>query len=144
MRSSVLWTSNLLQFSSVQSLSRVWLFATPWIAACQASLFITISQSSLRLTSIESVMPSTHLILCCPLLLRPSIFPNIRDFSNKPVLRIQSIGASASASVLPMDDQDWFPLGWTGLISLQSKGLSRVLSNTTVQKHQFFSAQLSL
>ena len=96
--------------------------------------------------SIESVMPSSHLILCCPLLLPPAIFPSIRVFSNESVLCSggQSTGVSASASVFPMNIQDWFPLGLNGLISLQSKGLSRVFSNTTVQKHQFFSTQLSL
>ena len=99
-----------------------------------------------QLTSIELVMPSSHLILCHPLFLPPSIFPIIRVFPNESVLRIrwQSIGVSASASVLPMNIQDWFPLGWTGWISLQSMGLSRVFSNTTVQKYQFFGAQLSL
>ena len=132
---------------SVQLLSHVQLFATPWTAAYQASLSITSSQSLLKLMSIESVMPSNHLILCRPLLLLPSIFPSIRVFFNDSVIRItggQSIGVSASASVLPMNIQDWSPLGWTGWISLQSKGLSRVFSNTTVQKHQFSSAQLSL
>ena len=95
--------------------------------------------------STESVMPPNHLFLCRPLLLSPSISPNIRVFSNESVLHIrwQSIGVSASASVLPMFIQDWFRLGWTGWISLQSKGLSRVFSNTTIQKQQFFSAQLS-
>ena len=90
--------------------------------------------------SIESVMPSNHLILCCPLLLLPSIFPSIRIFSNEPVLCIRwpKYWSSASALVLPMNIQDWFPLGLTGWISLQSKGRSRVFSNTTVQKHQFF------
>ena len=89
--------------------------------------------------------PSTYLILCCPLLL-PSILSSIRVFSNESVLptRWPNIGASASASVLPINIQDWFPLGLTGWISLQSKVLSRVISNTTVQKHQFFSTQLSL
>ena len=131
---------------SVQLLSRVWLFPTPWIVAHQASLSITNSQSLLKIMSISSEMPSKHLIHCHPLLLLPSIFPSIRVFSKESVLCIsgQSIEASASPSVLPKNIQDWFPLGWTGLISLQSKGLSRVLSNTTVQKHQFFSAQFSL
>ena len=96
--------------------------------------------------SIESVMPSNHLILYHPLLLLSSIFPSIRVFSNESVLASsgQSIGASASASVLPVNIQGWSPLGMIGLISLQSRGLSRVLSNTTVQKHQFFGVQLSL
>ena len=134
-----------IALSSVQLLSHVRLFATPWIAACQASLSITNSQSLLKLMPIKSVMPSSHLILCCPLLLLPPIPPSIRVFSNESTLRMkwQSIGASASASVLPMNTQDWSPLGWTGWISLQSKRLSRIFSNTTVQKHQFFGAQLS-
>ena len=115
---------------SVQLLSRVRLFATPWTAACQASLSITNSWSSLKLMSIKLVMPFNHLILL------PSIFPSIRVFSNESALHIsgQSIGVSASTSVLPMNTQDWSPLGWTGWISWQSKGLSRVFSNTTVQK----------
>ena len=132
-------------FSSVQSLRHVRLFATPWTAAHQASLSITNSWSSLKLMSIELVMPSSHLILCRPLLLLPPIPPSIRVFSNELTLRMRwpSVGVSASASVLPMNTQDWSPLEWTGWISLQSKGLSRVFSNTTVQKHQFFSTQLS-
>ena len=94
--------------------------------------------------SIDSVMLSNHLILCRPLLLPPSVFPSIRVFSNESVLASggQSIGVSGSALVLPMNIQDWFPVGLNGLISLQSKGLSRVFSNTTVQKHQFFGTQL--
>ena len=133
-------------FSSAQSLSRVWLFATPWTAARQVSLSITNSRSLIKFISIESVMPSNHLILCHPLLLLPSIFPSIMVFSSESVLASggQGTGVSASASVLPMNVQDWFPLGLTGLISLQSKGLTRVFSNTTVQKHQFFRAQLCL
>ena len=132
--------------NSVQSLSRFRLFATQWTAACQAFLSITNSRSLLNLTSIESVMPSNHLILCHPLLLPPSIFPSIRSFPMSHFFTSggQSIGVSVSASVLPMHIQDWFPLGWTGWISLQSKGLSRVFSNTTVQKYQFFSIQLYL
>ena len=113
------------------------LFETPGTAACQASLSFTISWSLLKLMSIELVMPSNHLILCHPLLLLPSIFPSIWVFSNELVLFTsggQSIGASAF--ILPMNIQGWFPLGLTGLISLQSKGLSRAFSNTTVQKHQ--------
>ena len=112
----MLWS---VQFSSVQLLSRVRLFATPWTAARQASLSITNSRSSLKLMSIESVMPSSHLILCHPLLLPPSVFPSIRVFSNESVLASggKSIGVSASALDRPMNIQDWFPLGGTGLIS---------------------------
>ena len=112
--------------------------------AHQASLSITNFQSLLKLMSIESVMPYNNLILCHPLLLPPSIYANKRVFSNESVLLIKwPKGVSASASVLPLNIQDWFPLGQTGWISLQSKGLSRVFFNTTVQKHQFFSARLS-
>ena len=126
--------------SSVQLLSFVQLFVTPWTAACRASLSITNSQSLLRLMSIELVMPSNHLILCSYLLLLPSIFPNIRVFLNESALRIRrpKYWSFSFRSVLPMNIQDWFPWGWTDLISLQS------FSNTTVQKHQFFGAQLSL
>ena len=135
--------NNSIQFSSVQLLSRVRLFVTPWTAACQASLFITNTWSLLKLMSIELVMPSNNLNLCHPLLLLPLIFPSIRGFSDGSVLHIRwpKDGASASASALPMNIQDWFPLGLTGFISLQSKGLSRVFSNTTVHKHQFFGTQ---
>ena len=134
-----------IQFSSVQSLSCVWLFVTPWTAACQASLSITNSQSSLKLMSIKSVMPSSHLILCHPLLFLPLIPPSIRVFSNESVLCIRwpNTGVSALASILPKNTTGWSPLEWTGWISLQSKRLSRVFSSTTVQKHQFFSTQLS-
>ena len=119
--------------------------AVPWTAACQASLSITNSQSLLKFMSIKSVMPSKHLIFCHPLLLLPSIFPSIRVFSNEFSSSHQAAKVTgASASVLPVNIQDWFPLGLTGWISLQSKGLSWVSSNTTIQKHQFFSAQLSL
>ena len=138
------WTTRNDQFSSVQSLSCAQLFATPWIAACQAFLSITNSQSPPEPMSIESVMSSNHLILCHPLLLLPSIFPRIRVFSNESAILIRWPGVSAATSFLPMNTQDWAPLGWTGWISLQSKGLSRVFSNTTVQKHQFFGTQLSL
>ena len=138
-RQLYMWTS--VQFSSVQLLSRVRLLATPWIAARQASLSITNSWSSLRLMTIELVMPSSYLILCHPLLLLPPIPPSIRVFSSESALLMR--WPNASASVLPMNTQDWSLLEWTGWISLQSKGLSRVFSNTTVQKHQFFGTQLS-
>ena len=120
--------------------------ATPRTAARQVSLSTTISRSLLKLMSIDSETPSNHLILCHPLLLPPSIFPSIRVFSSESLFATsgQSIGASASASVLPVNFQALFPSGLTDLISLQSKGLSRVFSNTMVQKHQFFSVQLSL
>ena len=115
------------QFSSVQSLSHVQLFATPWTAAHQASLSITNSRSLLKLMSIELVMPSNHLILCRPLLLLPSIFPSIRVFSSESDCCIT------------------WPKYWSFSFSISpSKGLSRVFSNTTVQKHQFFGAQPSL
>ena len=138
-------TKGIFHASSVQSLSHVRLFATPWTAAHQASLSTNNSQSLLKLMSIESVMPFNHLIFCCPLLLPPS-FPSSGSFPMSQFFASdgQTIGASASASVLPTNIKDWFPLRLTGLISLQSKGLSRVSSNTTVQKHQFFDAQLSL
>ena len=131
---------------SVQSLSHIQLFATPQTAARQASLSIANSRSLPKLMSTELVMLSNHLIPCCPLLLLPSVFPRIRIFSNESALHIRwpkywSFSFSISPSV---NIQDWFPLGWTGWMSLQSKGLSRVLSNTTVQRHQFFDAQFSL
>ena len=115
--------------------------ATPWTAACQDSLSITNSRSLLKLMSIKSVMPSNHLILCHPLFFPPSGSFQMSQFFTSGG---QSIEVSASASVLPMNIQNWFPLGRTGWISLQSKGLSRVFSNTTIQKHQFFGTQLSL
>ena len=120
-----------VQFSSVAESCLT--LCNPWTAAGQASLSITNFWSLLKLMSNKSVIPSSHLILCHPLLLLPSFFPNIKVFSNEPVLRIRwpNIGVSASASILPKNIQDWFPLGLTGWISLQSKGLSR-FSNTTV------------
>ena len=235
-----LWLERKTNFNpSVQLLSRIRLFATPWTAACQASLSITNSQSLLKHISMESVMPSNYLILCHPLFLPQRTFPtqglnpcllhllhwqvgslplsylgsltgvlsvqfshsvmsnslwthglqhrrlhcpsptpracsnscpssrwyhptilfsvipvssDLLSFSASgcfPMSQFftsggQSIGASASASVLPMNIQDWFPLGWTGWISLQSKGLLRVFCNTSFQKHQLFSTQLSL
>ena len=119
---------------------------TPWTAACQASLLVTNSWSLLKLMFIESVMPSNHLILCRPLLFPPLIFPASGSFQMRQLSASggQSIGVSASTSVIKMNTQDWSSLGWTGWVSLQSKGLSRVFSNATVQKHQFFGAQLSL
>ena len=121
-------------------------FATLWTAAGQASLSFTISQSLLRLMPIELVMLFNHLILCRPFSSCLQSFPASQSF---PVCQFftsggQSIGVSAIASVLPMNIQDWFPLGWTGLISLQSKGLSRVFSCTTIRKYWFFGVQLSL
>ena len=134
-------------FNSVQfSRSVVSDSATPWIAACQASLSITNSWSSLRLTSIvESVMPSSHLILCRPLLLLHQSLPASESFPMSQLLSWggQIIGVSALASFLPKKFQGWSPSEWTGWIFLQSKGLSGVFSNTTVQKHQFFGAQRS-
>ena len=135
-----------VQLSSVQSLSRVWLFVTLWTAACQASLPITNSQNLLKLMSIASVMLCNDHMLCRPLLLCLQSLPASGSFLMSQFFTSggQSIGVSASASILPVNIQDWFPLGWTGWISLQSKGFSRVFSNTTVQKHQFFRAQLYL
>ena len=115
------------------------------MAACQAFLFITNSLSLPKFMSIKLVMPSKLLTFCCPLLLQPSIFPTSGTFQMSQLFASggQNIGVSASTSVLPMNTQDQFPLGWTGWISLQSKGLSRIFSNTTVQKHQLFTARLS-
>ena len=120
--------------SSVQSLSHIRLFATPWTTACQASLCITNSRSPPKPMSIESVMPSKHLVLCRPLLLLPSIFPSIRVFSSESALYIRwpKYWSFSFNTVHPMNTQDWSPLGWTGWISLKSKGLSRVFANTTV------------
>ena len=151
-RENTFW--NLRQFSPVQSLSCVRLFVTPWTVACQASLFITNSWSLLKLMSgvYSNSCPSSQ---WC----HPTISSSLVPFSSRlqsfpasgafPMSQFftsgdQSIGVSASASVLPMNIQDWSPLGLTGLISLQFKGLARVFSNTTVQKHPFFSTQLSL
>ena len=135
-----------IQFSSVQLLSHVWLFVTPWTTACQASVSITNFRSSPKPVSIESVMPSNHLILCRPLLLLPSIFPSIRVFSNESVLRIRWPNYwSFSFNISPSNEHPGlisFRMDWLDL--LQSKGLSRVFSNTTVQKHQLFGVQLSL
>ena len=134
---------DLNSISSVQSLIPVQLFVTSWTAARQASLSITNSQDLLKLMSIEVVMPSNHLISFSS---RLQSFPASGSF---PMSRLftsggQSTGVSASTSVLPMNVQDWLPLGWIGWISLQFKGLWRFFSNTRVQKHQFFGAQFSL
>ena len=139
-----MYVKQLCYISSVQSLNCVQLFATPRIAACQASLSITNSWSISKLMSIKSVMPSNHLILCCPLLLLTSIFPSIRVFSSESALCIRwpkywrvNISPSNEHPELISFRMDWLDL-------LLSKGLSRVFSNTTVQKHQFFSTLLSL
>ena len=124
------------QFSSVVQ-SCLTLCQTPWATARKAFLSITNSWSLPKLMSIESVMPASHFIICRPLVFLPLIFPRIRVFSNESFFASggHSIGVSASTSVFPMNTQDWFPLGWTGWISLQSKGLSRLFSNITAQKH---------
>ena len=138
----------LLQFISVQSLSHIQLFVTLWtpITVRQASLSITNSQSLLKLMSIELEMPPTISSSVVPCSSCPQSFPASGSFQMSHLFSSsgQGIGVSATTSVPPLNTQDWSPLGWTGWISLQSKGLSRVFSNSTVQKHQFFCAQLSL
>ena len=132
--------SFVIAFNSFQSVSHVQLFATPWTAAHQASLSITNCQSTQTHDHWVSnaIRPSHPLSSPSPVL---NLYQQMSQlFSSSD----QSIGVSASTSVLPMNTQDWSPLGWIGWISLQSKGLSRVFSNTTVQKHQFSSVQLSL
>ena len=127
----------------VQSLTCVRLLATPWTAARQASLSFTIFQSLLKFMSIESVMPSNHLSSAIPLSSCLQSFPASGSFLMSWLFA--SGGQNSSLiTILLINIQDWFPLGWTGLISLQSKGLSRVFSNTTAQKHHFFSIQPSL
>ena len=132
-------------FSSVQWLSRVRLFATPWTAACQASVSITNSWSLPKLMSIESVMPANHLILCCPLLLLPSIFPSIMIFSNESALCIRWPKYwSFSFSISPSNEYSGmisFRMDWLDILAVQ--GTLKSLLNTTVQKHKFFGAQLS-
>ena len=132
----------LAQFISVQSLSHVRLFVTPWITACQASLSITISLNSLKLTSIESVMPSSHLILGRPLLLLPQSLPASESLPMSQLFAWggQSTRVSALASFLPKKSQGWSPSEWTGWISLQSKGLSQVFSPTPQFKSIDFAA----
>ena len=134
------------EFCCFQSLSPVRLFATSWTAACQASLSITSSQSLLKLMSIESMMPCHRLILCRLLLLLPSIFPSIRVFSNESALHIKwPKDWSFSFSICPSNEYSGlisFKMDWLDLLVF--KGLSRVFSNTTIQKHQFVCTQLSL
>ena len=132
------WMTSVLKKEIVVQLpTHVWFFVTPQTAACQASLSFTISWGLLKPLPIELVMLSNHLILC-HLLLLLLIFPSIRVFSNDQLFTsgAQNTGASASASVFSTNIQGWFPLRLTGLISLQSKGLSRVSSSTTIWKHQ--------
>ena len=133
-----------LSYASVQ-FSHIRHFVTPWTAAHRASLSLTKSQSLRKLMSIESVMPSNHLIICHPLLLPPSVFPSIRVFSNESVLRIRWPKYwTLSFSFSPTNEYSGLiSLGWTSWISFQFRGISRVFSNTTIQKHQFFRAQLS-
>ena len=135
-----------LQFSSVQLLSRVWLFATPRIAACQAFLSITSSWSSLKLMSIERWYHPAISSSAVPFSSCPQSLPASESFPMSQLFAWggQSTGVLALASFLSKNTQDWSPLGWTGWISLQSKGLSRDFSSNTVQKHQFFHVQLSL
>ena len=137
-------------FVIVQSLSHVWLFAAPWAAAWQASLSFTISWSLLKLMSFESMMPSNHLFFHHPLPFCPQSFPASGFFPMSQLFTTggQSIGASASASILPMNIKGWFPLGWTGWISLLSKGLKSLLqyhsSTASILQHSaFFMVQLS-
>ena len=122
----------------VPSLSRAWLFATPWTATCQASLSITNSWNLLKFMSIQSLTPSNHLTLCHLFLLLPSIFPSIRVFPNESILCIMWLKYwNFSFSISPSNEYSGpISLGLTGLISLQFKGLSGIFSNTTVQKHQ--------
>ena len=138
-------TLSWLVAAVIQLPSRVWLSGTPWMTPHQTSLSFIISQTLPKFMSIESVMPSNRLILCYSLLVLPSVFPSISNFFPMSWLFTsggQSIGASASASVLPISIQDWFPLRLSGWISLLSKRLSRVFSRTTAQKHQFFGTVL--
>ena len=129
--------SAISHFSLVQLLSHVWFFVTPWTVTHRASLSFIISLRLLKLTSTELVMPSNHLVLCIPFSSCLQSFPASGSFQRSQFYTSggQSSGVSASASVVPMTIQDLFLLGWTGWISLQSNGLSRVFSNTTVQKH---------
>ena len=134
-----------VDFSTVQSLSRVWLFATLRSAARQATLSINNSQSLLNSCSLSGWCHPTISSSVIPFSTCLQSFSTSGSFQMSQFFTSggQSIGVSASMSILPMNIQDWFPLGWAGWISLKSKGLSRVFSNTTVQKHQFVGAQPS-
>ena len=132
-----------LTFVVIKSRIQVPLFATSWTVAPQASLSSTISCNLLKVMSIESVIPFNHLTLCHPLFLLPSVFLSIRSFPLTWLFASSGQSIGASASVLPMNIQGWFPLGLTGLISMQSKWLSRGLSSTTTRKHKFSGAQPS-
>ena len=134
------------QLSSVQSLSRVWLFVTPWIAARQASLSNTNSRSSLRLTSIESVMPSSHLILCRPLLFQPTIQPSIRVFSNESTLRMRwPKNWSFSFSIIPSKEIPGlisFRMDWLDLLAVQGTLQSLLQHHSSKASKAFFTVQL--
>ena len=142
-----MWDLRFPQFSSIQLLSCVQLFATPWITACQSSLSITNSRSSLKLTSIESVVPSSHLIFCRPLLLLPPIPPSIRVFSNESTLCMRwPTYWSFSFSIIPskrliLPGLIYIRMDWLDLFEV--RGTLKIFSNTTVQQHQFFGTQLS-
>ena len=145
LESSVIWSASLIQFSSVQSLSHVQLFVIPWTAERQASLSVTNSQSPPKPCPLSQLYHPTISSSIIPFFC-PQSFPASGSFPMSQLFASggQSVGVSPSKSVLPMNTQDWSSLEWTVWISLQSKGLSRVFSNTTVQKHQFFSAQVQL
>ena len=140
----LVWRSIIIWIVVVQLPSHVRYFATPWNAAHQASLSLTISQSLPKFMSITSVTPSSHLFFWWRLLLPPSIFPGIKDFSNESAVHIRWPNIEASASVLSRNMQAWFPLSLTSLISMQSKRLLRVFSRTTDWRHQFFGVLPSL
>ena len=141
----LVWNSGLWRHVAVvHSLSHVWLFATPWTATCHTSFSFTISWSLFILMSLESVMPSNYLIHCWPFSSCLQSFPASGSFPMSWLFASGSQSIGAIASVRPMNIQGWVPLWLTGLISLLSKGLSRIFSSTTVQKHRFFGAWPSL
>ena len=129
----------IFRFVVILSLNFVQLFVIPWTTAHQATLSFTLSWSLLKLMSIESVMPFNHLISVALFFSYTHSFPASGSFQMS-----QLFASGGQSTGLPMNTQDWFPLGLTGLIALKSKELSRIFSNTTVQKHQFFGAQLSI